>query len=85
MKSSEFDYQDELYVSVDLKKVRYDGRLYKISSIELVSPDTISPKHKCIDGCEYSIVFDRYITYENQNYFVSFCNKCKTLFLRPIL
>ena len=85
MKSDEFDYQDELYISVDFKKVRYDGRVYKVSSVEMVNPELLNAKHKCIDGCEYTVDLDRYITYEGVTYRVSFCNKCKTLFLSPIL
>jgi len=85
MKSDEFNYQDELYISIDFKKVRYDGRVYEVSSIEMVDPESPTTKHKCIDGCEYTVDLDRYITYEGVNYRVSFCNKCKTLFLSPIL
>ena len=81
-----FEYKDELYVSVDLKKVKYDGRVYKVSSIAIIAPEQISDyKHKCSDGCEYTVNLDRYITYNNVSYRVSFCNKCKTLFISPIL
>ena len=86
MKFKDFEYKDELYVSVDLKKVRYDGRIYKVSSVEIINPDQIdSVKHRCSDGCEYSVSLDRYITYGNISYRVSFCNKCKTLFISPVL
>lgn len=85
MISEEFNYQDELYISIDFKKVCYDGRVYEVSSIEMIDPDNIdTATHKCVDGCNYSIDLDRYITYNGVNYRVSFCNKCKTLFISPI-
>jgi len=85
MKSNEFDYQNELLVSVDFKQVRYDGRLYKVSSIEIIDPEALNTRHKCIDGCEYTVDLDRYVTFKDVTYRVSFCNKCKTLFISPVI
>ena len=80
-----FNYQEELYLSADLKKVKYDGTFYKIKSIKLIESDLLSPcMHTCVDDRKYSIEFDRYIEYQGVIYYVSFCNKCKTLFLKPM-
>jgi len=79
------NYQSELYVSTNLKKVKYDGRIYEVKSVKIIEPDSLDFRHKCVDGCNYSVNFDQYITYQDQSYYVFFCNKCKTLFLKPML
>ena len=82
-KTGAMKYRDELDISPDFKKVKYDGRVYNVRDVKILPAHVTNPKHRCTDGCIYSVNFHRYITYNNQVYYVSFCNKCKTLFICP--
>lgn len=77
------NYKDELQISRNFKKVKYDGRTYKVTRVVAFDPYEVDPKHKCVDGFEYTVYFDRYIQLGKKSFYVSFCNKCKTLFLKP--
>ena len=73
---------DELKVSKDFKVVEYDDYSYHIKRVMRIPTRSVHRRHRCTDGYLYTVDFRHIVDYEKKAYYVSFCNKCKTLFLR---
>ena len=77
--------ESEIIISGDFKKVKYDGYLYKVSKISKIPSDYDTFKsfrHKCSDAKVYNYVLTNWLRVNNKVYFINFCNKCKTLFIK---
>ena len=79
------DFHDELSVSKNWKIVRYDGYSYNVIHLIKLDPGVEKIKHKCDDNCELEMDLETWIVeIRKKKYYVDFCNKCKTLFVKPL-
>ena len=69
----------DIEISKNLKKVKYGGYVYKVKK---VIKNSKYSRHRCVDNLYYTIDYDWFFKLGKRTYIVSFCNKCKTLFMR---
>ena len=91
-------FESKLEISNDLRVVKYDGRLYDVADVVDITYATdgiltttgnfkdggLGYYHKCNDNRCYTLVLDWVFDIHNKSYHVTFCNKCKKLFIKLV-
>jgi hypothetical protein len=75
-------FKNTLEIATDLSEVVYDECTYEVAKVIRIPKEVNYKCHICADKRKYSVKFDQIVDIKNKTYFVSFCNKCKKLFLK---
>ena len=75
---------DELEISKDLKKVVYDGHIYKVKKLIKLPKDTLNIVHVCINKILFTYNWSYAFEIKKIPYYATFCNRCKYLFIRKV-
>jgi len=74
----------KLTISKNLKSVMYDGHSYKIRDVIYLQPKDLEIKHVCSDNVCFTYDWGFIFEHKKKRYYATFCNRCKTLFMRAV-
>ena len=75
---------NEMEISKDLKKVIYDGHVYKVKQVIKLSKDTPQIVHVCNNRLTMTYDWNYVVDIKKTIYYATFCNRCKYLFIRKV-
>lgn len=77
-------FKTSLQIQSNLKRIKYDGKLYKIKKVQKIPAGSLNDTVKCCKGIYHTLSFDHVFHIKKKKCYVTFCNRCKVLFVKEI-